>query len=107
MRPMSSGKVRYPDAVALIAANDLEPARQEDDRAEEAEADQEGREQRRHVGAVAPEVERDDRLLGPRLGHKEDREQDGSDGDQTADLGSVHSWMVSRVDLLVRPMSSR
>ena len=39
IRPMSSGRVRDPEFVAADALDDLEPARQEDDRAEEAEAD--------------------------------------------------------------------
>ncbi len=80
------------------AVHELEPARQEDDGAEEGEAGEEGRDHRRRVGAQAEEMERDDRLLGPPLGEDEQDDADERDEDEAADrrVGPVAELLVGQ-----------
>ncbi len=80
--------------------DELEPAREEDDRPEEAEADQERRQERCGVGPVPEHVERDDRFLGSGLDGQEQRAQDRGGGDQTAHLqvGPIARLLVGQRD---------
>ena len=64
---------------------DLEVERQEDDRRAEAEGREEDGHHRRREGAVAEQVERDDRLGGPALDDHEDDEEHQADEDPAPD----------------------
>ena len=82
------------------ALHELEPARQEDDRAEEAERDEQRRDDRARDGSVAEQLERDDRLLGPRLDPHEHHAEDDAEEDQPADerIGPVAGLLVREAD---------
>ena len=82
------------------AVHELEPARQEDDRGEEAHR---GQEHRGHAGREGPEPEelqRDDRLVRPRFGEHEECRDHDADRDQPADLriGPFAELLVREAD---------
>ena len=86
MRPASRASVCRPGIGRADALHELEPARQEDDRPEEADGGKERGEDRHRVAAIAEQVERHDGLGGARLDPEEDRSHDRGDEQIAADL---------------------
>ncbi len=81
----TSGSNASPDSVAARVGDRLEPARQEDHRAEEAERGEEHRRDRDRERPIAEQLEVDDRVRGPRLPPHEHDTDDQPSEHQPAD----------------------
>ena len=66
--------------------DELEPARQEHHGPEKGKCSKEGGDHGCRVGSAAPQVERNDRLLGARLGQHEEHVADDAREDEASDL---------------------
>ena len=104
----TSGSNASPDPVALVSGDRLEPARQEDHRAEEAERGQEHRGDRDRERPIPEQLEVDDRVRGPRLPPHEHGTDDQAQEHQAADprVGPVGRLLVASGPTRNGPMAA-